>query len=220
MDGVVLRTLLFRLRLLDHPKRFFPVGNVGDRLAYTAPFLAPVGPDQERAPQGDVTVFVPRLMQQAVPADYLGAGIAEDREFFLGGLFPNIVCMLLIVNADGNKPDAGFVQLVTVPRELAQFGHAVRSPISAVKVQQNPVAVLIGQPEVFAILVFEREVRRNLPDGGRRLSRRIGLALSDCDCGCYENEENRPNLHDVKDTRACRWLQRILIPGGSAIATN
>src|SRR5215472_970368 len=198
------RALLFRLRLLDHPERFFPVRNVGNRLAYPAPFLTPIGPDQEGGAQGDVAVMVAPLMQQAVLPDDLGAGIAQDREFFFSGLFPNIMCMLLIVNADWNKPDAGFVQLVTVPRELAQFGHAVWSPISAVKIQQHPVAALIGQPEVFAVLVFESEVKSNLPNGGRCLSRRIRLALSYCDCGCYENEENRPHLHDVKDTRESR----------------
>jgi hypothetical protein len=43
----------------------------------------------------------------------------------------------LIVNTDGNEAHAQLLQLITVPRELAQFGHAVRSPITPVEVQQH-----------------------------------------------------------------------------------
>src|SRR6516162_3997798 len=58
--GRSLRTkesLLF-LRFLDHSDGFFPVWNVGDRLAYLAPLFAPIGADQQRGPQSNIGASV------------------------------------------------------------------------------------------------------------------------------------------------------------------
>ena len=97
---------LLTLRFLDHPERFLPVRDVRDGLAYAAPLLAPIGPDQESGPQGNVGVSVARLMQQPVLTYYLCARIGQNGEFFAGSFFPNIMSVLVIVNADGNKADA------------------------------------------------------------------------------------------------------------------
>lgn len=62
--------------------------------------------------------------------------------------------MPLVVNTDRDQPHAESFEIVTVPRELAQFAHAIWSPIAAIKEQQHPVAALLGQPEIFSILIF------------------------------------------------------------------
>src|SRR5262245_50530900 len=147
-------------------------------------------------------------MQQAVLTDYLRAGIAEDCEFPLRSLLPNFMSMLLIVNANGNETDAQLFQLFAVPRELAQFGHAVRSPISPVKVQKHSVATLIRQSELFAILVFEGEVRRDLAGGRRCLRFGIRFALPECQRRDNEKEEENPTFHEGKihdETSGLQW---------------
>src|SRR5262249_2932752 len=137
-------------------------------------------------------------MQQAVLTDYLRAGIAEDCEFLPSSFLPNFTSMLLIVNAIRNDADAQLLQFVTVPRELGQFGHAVRSTISPVKVQKHRVATLIRQSEGFAILVFEGEVRRDLAGGRRCLRLGIRFALYECQRRGNEKEEENPTFHEGK----------------------
>ena len=85
-----------------------------------------------------------------------------------------------------------------MPRELAQFGRAVRSPISAVKVQKHSVATLIRQSEGFAILVFESEVRRDLAGGCWCLRWGIRFALPECQRRGNEKEEENPTFHEGK----------------------
>ena len=87
-------------------------------------------------------------------------------------------------------------------RELAQFSHAVRSPVASVEVQQYRVATLFRKPEVFPILVFESEIRRHLPLGHGRLGLGIRFALAECQCRRKEEEtEDNPAFHAGKDTR-------------------
>ena len=78
----------------------------------------------------------------------------ENRKSLSGNLLPCLVRVLLAVDAKRNQPHIQLCQIVPMPRELAQFGHAVGSPISTIEEEQHPMPTLNGELEVFAVLVL------------------------------------------------------------------
>lgn len=178
---VDVRCLLVRcLRFANVFKGLIRRGYVRHRLTHSSPALTAIGINQKRRAKGNVGATVCRpatFMQQSVFANDLCARIAEDSNFLPRCFIPNCESMLLIIHTDGDQLNPQPLQLFTLPRELAQFCHAVWSPIPAIKEQQDPVPTLVGKLKCLARLVIEREVRRRLALGRGYLRLRIWARL-------------------------------------------
>jgi len=99
--------------------------------------------------------------------------------------------MRAVVGADADQAHAQRVKLLFVPRELAQFAGAERSPVAAIKDQQQAPAAMGGEMEVAAILVLEGEIGRRLALGGSDL--RLGIGhLRQHSAGRHQQENDWP----------------------------
>jgi hypothetical protein len=92
------------------------------------------------------------------------------------------------------------IKLGFVLRELAQLAHAVRSPVAAVKDEQDAGSALVGKPEGMAVLIVEGEVGCGLALSERAL--RLGHAhLGSQEKRCRDeqagsdNERNPESAH-------------------------
>jgi hypothetical protein len=81
-------------------------------------------------------------VHQAVGANDSGIGIAQDGELAVCNLFPHHAHLLAVVNADRYQASVEGLGLLCMPRELAQLGGAIGSPVPAIKDQQDALTVL------------------------------------------------------------------------------
>ena len=141
-------------------------GNVGDSFAHAPPKLRALCVDQYGGSDSDVGVAFAIGVEQAVLADHLGPGVAEDGELFLDSLFPDRVGVLDVIHADGNQVRVELIEVGFVPRELAQLDYAERSPIAAVEDDEDAMALLVGEMVGLSVLVGEGEVGGRQSRGG------------------------------------------------------
>lgn len=130
-------------------------GEIRERFANMAPALPAIGLHQQTSVQRDVPSFHSRTgVDQAIGPNYPGAGIAQDDELAVDHLLPHGTRVLAVVNTDGYKTGVEGIELFYVLRELAQLARAIRSPIPAIKDQQDAFASEGRQVKASAFLVL------------------------------------------------------------------
>jgi hypothetical protein len=68
--------------------------------------------------------------------------------------------VLAVVNADGYKTGVEGVELVLMPRELAQLARAIGSPVPSIENQEHASATHWRKANALAMLVLECKVWR------------------------------------------------------------
>jgi len=167
--------------------------------AHAAPLLDAVLIEKDSGAQCDViqtiVTFMSSGVEQSVFADDLGTGIAQDRELFVSGLFPDGLVVGDIIYTDGDDGGLEGGELIFVLRELAQLLLAVGSPVSTVEDDEHALAVQGSEREVLAVLVFQGKERRGF--AGCRSDLRLGRL----DHGPYERAEcDRHQQQDYANT--------------------
>jgi hypothetical protein len=97
-------------------------------------------------------------MCQTIGTNYFCAGIAEDGELAIDDFFPDGSGVFTVVHADCYHARLETVEIFFVLRELAQFPCAIRSPVSPIKNQQDPLAPKRRQAELPAVFIFQGEI--------------------------------------------------------------
>jgi hypothetical protein len=157
------RGLLLPDCLLDAGENLFRFGEVGESLAYFSPTLAPVAIDEENCVERDVLTAA-ASMEDAVLTDYTRAGVTQQRNLPVQ-FVPQCAGVFRFVHADTNDAGLDTVELLFVLCELAQFGGAVGSPVSAVEKYQNPGPAHGREAKCATVLIAQREFRRGLSLG-------------------------------------------------------
>jgi hypothetical protein len=127
-------------------------------------------------------------MHHAVQPDDARSRIAEQGKF-LSQLLPQVARRCRRIDADADQLNAERIEVGFMLRELAELAGAERSPISAIKNQQDALAAHGSEMKRLAVLVGESEVRRLLAFGGGRLRRRKHLAAHRCGTREYCREQ-------------------------------
>ena len=140
------------------------------------PSLAAINIHEQCCIQRDVVSFhAGAAMQQAVGANHLGTGVAQDSELAVHNSIPDKQGVLAVVNADGYNTRVERVEFFSMPRELAQLACAVRSPVSAIEDQKHAFATHCSKANALSMLVLKRKIRRLLALGGIDLGPRQDL---------------------------------------------
>jgi hypothetical protein len=92
--------------------------------------------------------------------DHLRSGIANDTEFLISGLLPRDPGMFRIVNANRDYPGVQPVEIVFMLRDLAQFAHAVRSPVPAIENEQHRISAKRRQGQIVPVLILQGKIGR------------------------------------------------------------
>ena len=129
--------------LLQFSQNLVRRSHIRNRATHLTKHLITILIDDERRSKGDVFVLISLRMEQTIFADDSRAGVAQNCEVAMGGILPNLARVVLIVHAQRNDPRILCVKVRFSLRELAQLLYAERSPIAAIKVQNNLVAALV-----------------------------------------------------------------------------
>jgi hypothetical protein len=97
-------------------------------------------------------------MQEAVLANHQGAGIGKRGEVSGKHLPPYLLNTAVIIDADGQYPHPQAIKVLIVLRELAQFSHAVGSPVTAIEDENDRMAAQGDQMYREPSLVAESEI--------------------------------------------------------------
>ena len=130
---------------LGHGQHLVGFGANANVLSEVLPTHGAGGIHQELCRPGDIaSVRAAAHVQQVIAANHLGLGIGEKWEG-ISGLAAQVAGNLRRVNADGDGPDAGVVELTKILLYASQLEVTVRSPVAAVEDQQNTFGRFAGR---------------------------------------------------------------------------
>ena len=165
------------------------------------PSLAAIYINEESSVQRDIAPINACVrMYQAIGANHLSTGIAQDRELAVYDGLPDLKRVLAIVNTDGHKLCADRIELFRVLRELAQLTRAVGSPVPTVEDQEHALAAHRCQTKRLALFVLQGKLRRGLILGRRNLWLRENLLRcgKHCEQEKFKNRSWRSSRHDAE----------------------
>ena len=115
---------------------FFGSREIREGFADVPPAFPPVNIHEQSRVQRDVSsLHATTGVHQPERANDSSARIAQHGELAVYNLFPDHARLLGIVDADRNEARVEGLKLFCMPRELAQLGGAIRSPVAAIKDQ-------------------------------------------------------------------------------------
>lgn len=121
----------------------FRGGEIRERFADMPPAFPSVNLHEHSRVERDISpVHATTGVHYSVGANDSSTGIAQDGELAVYNLVPHHAPLLAVINADRHQAGVERLKLFCMPRELAQLGGAVGSPIAAIEDQQDALAVL------------------------------------------------------------------------------
>ena len=155
---------------LASPPLFVRGYEIRKRLADVPPSLPAVDINEQSRVESDVASICAGVgVHEAVGTNHLSTRIAQDGELAIYNGLPDKERMLAVVNADRDQARVKRLELLRVPRELAQLAAAVRSPVAAIKKQEHALSAHRGEAKRLAVLVLQCDVRGWLTLGGSDL---------------------------------------------------
>ena len=133
--GTDLHIQLSRPLSLDMVHYFIGRWQIRKSLADLAPALNAMPIHQQRGIKRNI--MAGERMYQAVLANHLGSRITKHGKMTGEHLIPELAGLRTVVDTDGDELYAEPIELLIVPRELAQFSHAIGSPVTSIKDEQH-----------------------------------------------------------------------------------
>jgi len=131
--------------------------------------------EQSRVESDVASIYAGVGVHQAVGMNHLSTRIAQDGELAIYNGLPDKERLHTVVNADRDQARVKRLELLRVPRELAQLAAAVRSPVAAIKKQEHALSAQRGEAKRLAVLVLQCDVRDWLTLSGSDLRLRQNL---------------------------------------------
>jgi hypothetical protein len=143
-------------------------------LANLPPTLNALAIHEQSGIERDV-LTAPTGVHKAILANDPGTRIRKHGKVPGEHLFPKLPGISAIINADREHLDAKPVELPIMPRELAQFSDAIRSPVTAIKNQQHRMRAQTAELHRDPQLITESEIGCRLAGGRGDLRGRQSL---------------------------------------------